>query len=416
MAVLVVKVVIPAVDAGKPFKQYEDITLGMTYDQVVETLGKQDPTIYDGLGPNSSWHGTTQFVYIKKNSKTEELIKCENMKIALEESIEKILNKEEPTEEDFEILARKQEYLQNCEDKLVTLNATVKDYERLEIYFDINGKVDGVRYDKKYDPYRYTDKDVKEITGIPASINKYSDEEYTVTIYYKDKSYQLYNIRPFDYYLSYSNYKYEIHWSDDWGSYSREVKIDNSIQAGAIIRGKANDTIDYELKALSDGEVGSQDNQPTFELTLSGVGALEVVESNGGYPWDKKGTITSIVIEDGITSIGGSTFRGYSQLEKVVIGNDVRIIEGSAFAYCGRLTTVVLGSNIKEIWGEAFKYCSSLEKIYYQGSESDWYSVTVGPYNNEFRAATLYYYSETAPTEEGNYWHYVDGVITEWTK
>ena len=29
-------------------------------------------------------------------------------------------------------------------------------------------------------------------------------------------------------------------------------------------------------------------------------------------------------------------------------------------------------------------------------------------------SATRYYYSATPPTSSGNYWHYVDGVLTEW--
>jgi hypothetical protein len=34
--------------------------------------------------------------------------------------------------------------------------------------------------------------------------------------------------------------------------------------------------------------------------------------------------------------------------------------------------------------------------------------------NIELENAPRYYYSETEPTEPGNYWHYVDGVPTPW--
>ena len=34
--------------------------------------------------------------------------------------------------------------------------------------------------------------------------------------------------------------------------------------------------------------------------------------------------------------------------------------------------------------------------------------------NPKFGDATNYFYSETAPTEEGNFWHYVDGKPTPW--
>lgn len=34
--------------------------------------------------------------------------------------------------------------------------------------------------------------------------------------------------------------------------------------------------------------------------------------------------------------------------------------------------------------------------------------------NNYPTDATTHHYSETPPTESGNYWHYVDGVVTVW--
>ncbi len=39
----------------------------------------------------------------------------------------------------------------------------------------------------------------------------------------------------------------------------------------------------------------------------------------------------------------------------------------------------------------------------------------MGYSNSNLTSATRYYYSETTPTEAGNYWHYVDGVPTPWT-
>ncbi len=35
-------------------------------------------------------------------------------------------------------------------------------------------------------------------------------------------------------------------------------------------------------------------------------------------------------------------------------------------------------------------------------------------YNNKLLNATRYYYSATAPTTSGNYWHYVNGKPTPW--
>jgi hypothetical protein len=53
--------------------------------------------------------------------------------------------------------------------------------------------------------------------------------------------------------------------------------------------------------------------------------------------------------------------------------------------------------------------------VYYTGTAETWAGIEIGSWNYELTGATLYYYSETAPTEAGNYWHYVDGVSTPWT-
>ena len=71
---------------------------------------------------------------------------------------------------------------------------------------------------------------------------------------------------------------------------------------------------------------------------------------------------------------------------------------------------------------EAFRRCSNLT-VYYIGSSEEWSNVVISKsgvmlvydyvctYNIEIENAQKYYYSETAPTEDGNYWHYdTDGI------
>ena len=58
----------------------------------------------------------------------------------------------------------------------------------------------------------------------------------------------------------------------------------------------------------------------------------------------------------------------------------------------------------------------SLNNIYYTGTKEDWGKIEIMEYNIFLRNATIYYYSESEPTTDGNYWHYVDGVPTAWIK
>lgn len=57
----------------------------------------------------------------------------------------------------------------------------------------------------------------------------------------------------------------------------------------------------------------------------------------------------------------------------------------------------------------------SFTNVFYRGTKKDFEYIAIDEFRNEdFESATKYFYSEEAPTEEGNYWHYVDGVETIW--
>ena len=64
----------------------------------------------------------------------------------------------------------------------------------------------------------------------------------------------------------------------------------------------------------------------------------------------------------------------------------------------------------------AFNNCSFLKTIYYQGSMEEWEAMSIDlEENKDLIYAVRYYYSETKPTESGNFWHYgEDGEIAEW--
>jgi hypothetical protein len=62
-----------------------------------------------------------------------------------------------------------------------------------------------------------------------------------------------------------------------------------------------------------------------------------------------------------------------------------------------------------------FEGCTSLTSVYYTGTAETWAGIEIGWNDYLTYYATRYYYSETTPTEAGNYWRYVDGVPTPWT-
>ena len=99
-------------------------------------------------------------------------------------------------------------------------------------------------------------------------------------------------------------------------------------------------------------------------LTISGTGDMTNYESYNSVPWySSHSSITSVVISDGVTSIGDFAFSGYSSLTSVTIPNNVTRIGYGAFSVCSRLTSVTISNSVTSIGEGAFYYCKSLTSV-----------------------------------------------------
>ncbi|MCR5462875.1 MAG: leucine-rich repeat domain-containing protein [bacterium] len=129
------------------------------------------------------------------------------------------------------------------------------------------------------------------------------------------------------------------------------------------------------------------------------------------------GTIDAIdyyfVIPDFVTGISENAFKEKKRVEGIKIGTGVTKIEDNSFMNCD-LKTILLSSYIEKIGENAFSGCDELEKVFYSGTSIDWDYVYIDSGNESLTNTTIYFYSETEPTEQGNYWHFVDNVPTIW--
>ena len=129
-------------------------------------------------------------------------------------------------------------------------------------------------------------------------------------------------------------------------------------------------------------------------------------------------SITTCNIHTDAKLIYAFAFTDCTLLTSVTIPDRVTIIGNSVFYKCDALESLIIGSGVTSI-GDGIIYYESydakLKSVYYGGSAEEWNTIAIGKYNGNLTDATRYYYSATAPLEEGNFWHYIEDVPTVWT-
>lgn len=148
-------------------------------------------------------------------------------------------------------------------------------------------------------------------------------------------------------------------------------------------------------------------------LTISGNGKMANYHTTG--PWGA--SITSVSIEDGVTTIGNYAFYKCPFLTSMTIPDSVSLIGSCAFYKCTSLTSVTLGNGITLIYEEAFRY-TALTDVFYLGNELDRQNINIGWSNDVLTSATWHYNSK--PSHNHTYFITItddatcvdDGVVT----
>ena len=109
----------------------------------------------------------------------------------------------------------------------------------------------------------------------------------------------------------------------------------------------------------------------THTLTISGQGEMSGY-STISRPWESyKDDIQSIVVEEGVTSIGCESFKDLSSLTSISFPTSLQFIQGCAFKDCVSITTINIPNGVSIVDG-AFMGCSSLTSV---TLPSDLYSI-----------------------------------------
>ena len=100
-------------------------------------------------------------------------------------------------------------------------------------------------------------------------------------------------------------------------------------------------------------------------LTISGTGDMRNF-SWAAEPWySYRNLITTVVIDNGVTSIGDNAFNGCSALASISIGNSVISIGENVFYSCSGLSSITIPNSVTSIGYAAFFGCIGLTSPIY---------------------------------------------------
>ena len=103
-----------------------------------------------------------------------------------------------------------------------------------------------------------------------------------------------------------------------------------------------------DFSAFADVQTGSCGDNVTYSLdtetgvlTISGTGKMTDYSAED-CPFNNRAYIKSVIIENGVISIGNYAFSYFGSLTNVTIPNSVTSIGYDAFNYCKSLTSVTI--------------------------------------------------------------------------
>ena len=150
-----------------------------------------------------------------------------------------------------------------------------------------------------------------------------------------------------------------------------EARAKAAEEARAKARAKAKTRTKAEVEALKKAAAEqnlelSNDGETVTGVTYSYIRSVVIpdgITSIGKDAFFNSKLLTSVTIPDSVMSIGKNAFSGCFSLTNVTIGNGVTSIGDYAFWDCTKLTSVTIPGSVMSIGKSAFSKCSSLTNV-----------------------------------------------------
>lgn len=176
-----------------------------------------------------------------------------------------------------------------------------------------------------------------------------------------------------------------------------------------VVQARASDTSGYCGPKDKNGDYGTNCqwnyDADTKTLKIFGTGGMYTSPSTHDHPWSK-GTsyydeIENVVIEDGITSIGGHAFYGAKELKNIILPDTLTSIGWNVFKDTN-ITSVVVPDSVTYIGGSATSHApfnSIMTEVYCSKAQEEmcakyvsWSGLDEGVLKTYQKDGSAYYY------------------------
>ena len=156
----------------------------------------------------------------------------------------------------------------------------------------------------------------------------------------------------------------------------------NKITIGDCNEYLTNATIHYNFEPEpSNKQTGSCGDNVTYSLdtetgvlTISGTGKMKDY-SGEDSPFYQNSNIKSVIIENGVTSIGNLAFSSCNSLIEVSLPSSIISLGVSAFSGCENLMSISISANVADIQSIAFAGCKKLTSIEVDSNNENYSSI-----------------------------------------
>lgn len=153
--------------------------------------------------------------------------------------------------------------------------------------------------------------------------------------------------------------------------------IDFSAFADTLTTGNCGDNVTYSF------------DESTGVLTISGTGDMNQWPEDDS-PWCADTRIKTLIIDEGVTSIGDRAFQDCRNLSNVKLPNSLTLIYNDAFSNCTSLASVIIPDSVTSIGDDAFLGCISLKSIEISDNNKNYSSVDGVLFNKNKSVLVIY--------------------------